>query len=197
MGLLVKLLLFLTVGAVALSISLIWVYTDGKMDSDSIQRAVPVIQKDVEATLVVWGDKSYKLYADAEKKARPYVQSSVTRLTKLSEDVALKSRQAYDWVVLNYGDSIQSAVAQTKEFLKLIWKKLEELGRNILPFLNRVWAEARPYFQRLGAFIVEKTLEIWKFIQTNYPVYIEWLTATGYSAYKYVQSTFNTIAQVN
>ena len=32
------------------------------------------VQKDAEATLVVWGDKSYKLYADAEKKARPYVQ---------------------------------------------------------------------------------------------------------------------------
>jgi len=195
LGLLLRLVLFLGVGCVALSVSLIWLYTDGRMDSESIQRAVPIIQKDAEATLVVWGDKSYKLYADAEKKARPYVQSSVTRLTKLSENVSLKSKQAYDWICLNYGDSIQSAVAQAKEILKLIWKKIEEAGKNLLPFLNRVWSEARPYFQKLGAIIVEKALEAWKFIQTNYPVYIEWLTATGYSAYKYVQTTFNTIAQ--
>ena len=27
-------------------------------------------------------------------------------------------------------------------------------------------------------------------------VYLEWLTATGYAAYQYVQATFNTIVQV-
>ncbi|XP_023327207.1 uncharacterized protein LOC111700509 [Eurytemora carolleeae] len=45
-GLLVRLILYCMVGCVALGISLLWLYTDGKMDSDSIQAAVPVIQVD-------------------------------------------------------------------------------------------------------------------------------------------------------
>jgi len=194
-GFLFKLILFLAVGCAALSIALIWVYTGGKMDSDSIQRAVPIIQRDVEKNLVEFSDKTHKMYTATEKKARPYIQSSVKRLSGLMESARLESIKAYDWVVLHYGDTISSLVSKTKELILLVWSKCEEALRNLIPLIKRGWDEARPYLQRLGALLVERMVLIGQFIQTNYPVYLEWLTATGYAAYQYVQATFNTIVQ--
>ena len=47
---------------------------EGRLDSKSVSTALPVIQSDVEDYLMAVGLKTVKLYEQAEKSAKPYVE---------------------------------------------------------------------------------------------------------------------------
>ena len=74
LGSLVMFLLGLAVIGLGLAVSLIWIYTEGRLDSKSVSTALPVIQSDVEDYLMAVGLKTVKLYEQAEKSAKPYVE---------------------------------------------------------------------------------------------------------------------------
>ena len=63
----------LAVVGVALAISMIWIYTEGKLDSASIQTALPVIQSDVEDYVMTIGHNTVKVYDTMEVTAKPYI----------------------------------------------------------------------------------------------------------------------------
>lgn len=194
-GLLVKILLFCVVGSLALGVSLLWLYTDGKMDSNSIQRAVPVIQKDVERTLVSWGDQGYKYYQKAEKASRPYVKSTAKQVVAVYEISREKASKGYSWLNDNYGDTVRSTATKLKEILKRLWAKCEEIGKNAVPFFNRVWSEVRPWLEELGRLVIEKSVQLWAYLHSEFPVYIDWLSATGLNIYQTVHTTVQKMIQ--
>ena len=67
-------LLGLGVAGAGLAISLLWIYTEGRLDTKSVSSALPVIQTDVEDYLVMVGKSSMQMYEQAEKMSRPYVE---------------------------------------------------------------------------------------------------------------------------
>ena len=74
LGSVIMFLLGLGVAGMGLAISLLWIYTEGKMDSKSVQSALPVIQADVEDVLMTAGKNTVKMYEQAEKISRPYLE---------------------------------------------------------------------------------------------------------------------------
>ena len=74
LGSLVMFLLGLAVVGLGLAVSLIWIYTEGRLDSKSVSTALPVIQSDVEDYLMSVGLKTVELYEQAEKTAKPFVE---------------------------------------------------------------------------------------------------------------------------
>ena len=77
LGSLVMFLLGLAVVGLGLAVSLIWIYTEGRLDSKSVSTALPLIQSDVEDYLMSVGLKTLKLYEQAEKTAKPFVEKFV------------------------------------------------------------------------------------------------------------------------
>ena len=74
LGSLIMFLLGLAVVGLGLAVSLIWIYTEGRLDSKSVSTALPVIQSDVEDYLMAVGLKTVKLYEQAEKATKPYLE---------------------------------------------------------------------------------------------------------------------------
>jgi hypothetical protein len=195
MGLLLRMILYSMVGVVALGVSLLWLYTDGKMDADSIQSAVPVIQKDVESTLLRVSDLSYKYYQAAELQYGPYINSTGEKLSVLYATAKTNTLQGYEWLNANYGDTVRAGLAKTKDLLKVVRLQCEEAGKNLIPFLDRVWTQARPYFQTLGKIVLDRSIEVWTYLQQQFPVYIDWLTESGTLLLESIQNSIQKIVQ--
>lgn len=212
-GFLLKLMLFLSFSIVATGVLLLWLYTDGKMDADSIQRAVPIIQKDVESQLMSLGKRTEKFYKETEKMTRPYIKNTVKKFGDISKDVGVKAQQGADWVEANYGDTLRDASSKTKHWVAeawfltrlwaleawkfvshwalIFWAKCVEIYKDLIPTLNRYWEQMEPYFVEVGQKVTKNVLEFHSAIQENFPVYMEWLKVTAEKAfstvYQYVQ----------
>jgi len=204
-GFLLKLMLFLSFSVVAVGVTLLWFYTGGKMDAESIQLAVPIIQKDVESHVMTLGRRTEKLYIQTEKMARPYIKDTVKKVGDLSKDAQVKAQQGYDWVEANYGDTIRESSSKARQWSSeawvhirihaldawqfvshwalIFWAKCVELYKDLLPTLARYWEKVEPYFIEVGQKVTAVVLDIHHAVQENFPVYMEWLRVTVENAY--------------
>ena len=64
-------LLLVTIGS---GISLLFIYTGGNLDQQSIERALPVLQNDVEYTLVTIGQKVEFVWQQTQRTLKPFVE---------------------------------------------------------------------------------------------------------------------------
>jgi len=181
-GLLFKVIMFLMVAAVALGCSLIWLYTDGKMDSQSIKRAVPVLQKDVERTVNLWGKHTVKMYRTAEKSIRPYAQSTLKNGGEILTTVKKKSIESFDWA-MNHSIWHKISVFFTKQ--------REFMVTHVLPALDSVWKELQPGLDHVS----KKIIETFQALQKYFPVYMDWLVTNATSAYKSIQTAVHNFIQ--
>jgi hypothetical protein len=53
--------------ALATGVSLLWIYTGGKMDQRSIEKAMPIIRKDIDLTVAALEQKTGKFYQESRK----------------------------------------------------------------------------------------------------------------------------------
>lgn len=170
-----KLLLAIMVAGAAAMISMLWIYTDGKMDSQSIQKALPVIQTDVDDFVMTWGHRTAKFLNKIEKQVSPYIESGIANGKRVWKDGAKEVRKGAKWLSDNYGDSFQSLLNSARQLGLLLWSKILELWECIQPHLQAVWTQARPYFESL--------------------VYLDWVVATAGNIAETVQSTWQKLAQ--
>ena len=64
-------LLLVTIGS---GISLLFIYTGGNLDQQSIERALPVLQNDVEYTLMTIGQKGEFVWQQTQRTLKPFVE---------------------------------------------------------------------------------------------------------------------------
>ena len=64
-------LLLVTIGS---GISLLFIYTGGNLDQQSIERALPVLQNDVEYTLMTIGHKVEFVWQQTQRNLKPIVE---------------------------------------------------------------------------------------------------------------------------
>ena len=64
-------LLLVTIGS---GISLLFIYTGGNLDQQSIERALPVLQNDVEYTLMTIGQKGGFVWQQTQRTLKPFVE---------------------------------------------------------------------------------------------------------------------------
>lgn len=174
LGSLVMFLLGLAVVGLGLAVSLIWIYTEGRLDSKSVSTALPVIQSDVEAYLMGVGLKTVKMYEQVEKSAKPYVESSVKSGKAAWKEGGVYMRKGAKYLEANYGDLFANILAQAKTACGIIWSYVLIGWQAILPVLLQAWEASKPYFHQLGKIIIEKSVEFWEFLHNNFPVYADW-----------------------
>ena len=87
-------------------------------------------------------------------------------------------REGAKYVEDNYGDVINDAWNQIRSAAQYLWERLVETWRQILPHLKDAWEQAKPYFHQLGKLIIEKSVEVWRCLQDNFPIYMELVSQT-------------------
>ena len=71
---LMMLLLAILLVSVGSGISLLFIYTGGNLDQRSIERALPILQQDVENTMIQIGQKVDHGWHDAQKTLNPILK---------------------------------------------------------------------------------------------------------------------------
>merc|ERR1712129_346921 len=175
LGSLVMFLLGLAVVGLGLAVSLIWIYTEGRLDSKSVSTALPVIQSDVEDYLMSVGLKTVKLYEQAEKTAKPFVESSLKSGKAAWKEGGVYMRKGAKYLETNYGDLFAQIWSQVKAACGIIWSYVFIGWQAILPVLLQAWEASKPYFHQLGKIIIDKSVELWEFLHMNFPVYLDWV----------------------
>jgi len=176
LGSLFLLLAGLAVAGLGLSFSLIWIYTEGRLDSKSVSSALPVIQADVEDYLVSVGIQTVKWYQEAEKISKPYITSAISGGKSAWNEGGKQLRDGAKYVEENYGDLLLNIASQVQATARLVWDYLVETWTSLLPYLKQAWETSKPYFQQLGKIIIEKSSEMTKYLQENFPVYMEMIS---------------------
>ena len=103
-------------------------------------------------------------------------------------------REGAKYIEANYGDFLQNIANQVNAAVALLREYVLQAWRSILQYLNHAWESSKPHFQQLGKvsgasyrvvvlsnysllqMIIEKSLELIKFLQDNFPVYMEMIS---------------------
>ena len=87
-------LLLVTVGT---GISLLFIYTGGNLDQRSIERALPILQQDVENTVLQIGRKIDLRWQDAQRTLNPMLKKVIWLSRKFPmEDNDFKNPKSYN-----------------------------------------------------------------------------------------------------
>jgi len=195
LGTLIMFLLGLGVVGLGLAVSLIWIYTEGRLDSKSVTTALPVIQADVEDYLMAVGHKTVKMYDQAEKVAKPYLESSLKSGKAAWKDGGVYMRKGAKYMETNYGDIFRNILDQTKAALGIIWGYVLQGWQAILPHLMQAWEASKPFFHQLGKVIIDKSLEFWEFLHNNFPVYVDMVTEMAGNVAQFTAKSWQKISE--
>merc|ERR1719228_1903397 len=139
LGSVVMFLLGLAVVGLGLAVSLIWIYTEGRLDSKSVSTALPVIQSDVEDYLMSVGLKTVKLYEQAEKTAKAFVESTLKSGKAAWKEGGVYMRKGAKYSEANYGDLAMQIWVQIKTGFGVIWSYVLIGWQAILPVILQAW----------------------------------------------------------
>lgn len=156
---LVWLLAGLLVVALGLNISVLWIYTDGHLDQRSIERAMPVLQRDLESA-----------FARASKQAdqwldhtRPYTKQASQTAAWIWADLQERNKLVAHYINKQWGPSFCTFKTYLADQAK--WAQAE---------LARAWVASKPYFHKLGDLAIHYAGLAWNWAQTHIPVYLDY-----------------------
>jgi len=195
LGSILMFLLGLAVAGLGLAISLLWIYTEGKLDAKSVSTALPVIQADIEETLLTIGKSTSMMYEEVEKMSKPYLESAIKNGKTAWNEGGKQIRVGAKYLEENYGEFFNQFWSKIKEMAQCVLDQIIQAWKQILPHLKEAWETSKPYFHELGKIIIEKTLEVWKYLLDNFPVYMEMLTQTCMDVAQYATKTWQKISE--
>jgi len=162
---------FVFVG-VATAFSLVWIYTGGRLDQASVERALPVIRRDVDATMASVGKQAEALFSDASKALEPYLK-----------EAGVRGRAAWEWTKEASMDAseaahpyLRSAQEEIRRLYALAAQYAGESWAWLKPKAWAAWVAARPHFQRLGEVIIAWSASVWAWLEATLPIWIRWLS---------------------
>lgn len=166
-------LLLVTVGS---GISLLFIYTGGHLDQQSIERALPVLQHDVEHTFVLIGKKVDFVWQEAHRILNPFwkkiakngsglwdelVKNGTLILNKMKEQAS----HFLDYVYVNWGP----AFCSVRHWCQL---RLHEL----MNYASQLWDLSKPYIDQLVYIVVHYTGLLVEKTKEHFPVFIDSLS---------------------
>lgn len=158
------------------SVSLIWIYTGGQLDQRSIEKALPIIQKDVDFNLVKWSEKVNKWAGDI----RPYTAKAQENAQWLWEDFKARNDVVAHKINTHLGPYFCSAKKAFFYYLKIAQVESEKAWIRMKPFLIELSATAWSYMKIA-----------WTWIETNVPVYADIAYHKCIELAQFVQTTVN------
>jgi len=165
--------LFLGFGA-----SLIWIYTGGHLDQRSIERALPIIQRDVDAKLAELSVKASQLM----EQTKPYTKKAQENAKWLWED--FKARN--DIVAHKINVHLGPYFCAGKKALLQYWQLAQTQA-------GRAWTAAKPHWNQFLAVIASYVKIGWAWLETNLPIYVDFICHKCIEMADFVQSSINNV----
>jgi len=166
---------FLSVGFGA---SLIWIYTGGHLDQRSIERALPIIQRDVDVKMTELSLKASQLV----EQTRPYTKKLQENSEWLWEDFKRRNDIVAHKINLHLGPYF---CASKVAFLQY-WKLAQTQA-------GRAWASAKPFWNQFLAIMASYVKIAWTWLETNLPVYVDFLYHKSIEMADVIQSFVNNL----
>jgi len=168
-------LFFLSVGFGA---SLIWIYTGGHLDQRSIERALPIIQRDVDVTMAELSLKASQLM----EQTRPYTKKLQENSEWLWEDFKRRNDIVAHKINLHLGPYFCASKAAFFQYWKLAQTQA-----------GRAWASAKPFWNQFLAVMASYIKIAWAWLEKNLPVYVDFLYHKSIEMADIIQSFVNNL----
>jgi len=140
------------------ALSTLWIYTGGRLDQNSIERALPVITRDAEALA-----SKASLYIEAFNKdyLAPFWASTLSKLEWLGSELERRHKLASYWMNENLGPTF----CEAKKQATIAWG-------HALTHLQQVYEKSKPFIKDLQ-FVVTKYADVFRvhalqFLETVY-----------------------------
>lgn len=172
-------LLGLSAVGMAVAVSLVWIYSEGKLDTPSVQAALSAIQLDMEESLADMSRKTSLAWHNVATNAKPFVDDGVESCAKAWKDGGKSLRQAAKYVEKNYGDWFASVWDQVGPYITLASQKIRSLimmiWEGMRPSLEAGWEWSKPHFRDLGKLIIDNGQIALDWLEEAAPVFMDWL----------------------
>ena len=166
---------FLSVGFGA---SLIWIYTGGHLDQRSIERALPIIQRDVDVKMAELSLKASLLM----EQTRPYTKKLQENSEWLWEDFKRRNDIVAHKINLHLGPYFCESKAAFFQYWKLAQTQA-----------GRAWASAKPFWNQFLAVMASYVKIAWTWLETSLPVYVDLLYHKSIEMADVIQSFVNNL----
>jgi len=159
-------------------VSLIWIYTGGHLDQRSIERALPLIQKDVDMKMSDLGVKATKWM----EKTRPYTTKAQENAEWLWEDFKRRNDIVAHKINLHLGPYFCAGK-----------KALFHYCKQAQIQAGKAWEMAKPYWNQFLALIASYIKIAWTWLEANLPVYVDILYHKCIEISDFIQSSVNNL----
>jgi len=166
---------FLSIGFGA---SLIWIYTGGHLDQSSIERALPLIQRDVDAKLAELSLKTSQLI----EQTRPYTKKFQENANWLWEDFQRRN----DIVAHKINVHLGPYFCSSKKALVQYWNVAQTQA-------GRAWISAKPYWNQFLSVMASYVKLAYAWLETNLPIYVDFLYHRSVEMVDVIQSFVNNL----
>lgn len=177
--------------SLATGISLIWIYTGGKLDQKNIERALPIIRQDIDATVMQVGRKLEQSYEAGALMAEPYWLSLKAQTLSAREEFWRRQNLVSTYVNKNLGPTACAYGNKLKEHLIWLRSLLIDAWLRVKPQLIEFWAGIRPHLIRWGEILFEQFRLGMIWLETNGPVFLAWCQRQWTLGYQTVVHTVN------
>merc|ERR1719189_2469798 len=151
---------FLSIGFGA---SLIWIYTGGHLDQKSIERALPIIQRDVDVKMAELSLKASQLM----EQTRPYTKKLQENSEWLWEDFKRRNDIVAHKINLHLGPYFCASKAAFFQYWKLAQTQAGRAWASAKPFWNQFLAVMASYVKLLGLGLKQIYPSMWIFSITK------------------------------
>ena len=166
---------FLSVGFGA---SLIWIYTGGHLDQRSIERALPIIQRDVDVKMAELSLKASLLM----EQTRPYTKKLQENSEWLWEDFKRRNDIVAHKINLHLGPYFCASKTAFFQYWKLAQTQA-----------GRAWASAKPFWNQFLAVMASYVKIAWTWLETSLPIYVDLLYHKSIEMADVIQSFVNNL----
>eukprot|EP00094_Tigriopus_californicus_P001980 TCALIF_01908-PA protein Name:"Similar to Lrrc59 Leucine-rich repeat-containing protein 59 (Mus musculus)" AED:0.07 eAED:0.07 QI:265/0.5/0.4/1/1/1/5/0/438 len=125
--------------SLAMGISMIWIYTGGKLDQRNIERALPVIRQDIDGTVMQVGRKLEDTFQSGLQIAAPYWQSLKANTLSAREEFWRRQNLVSTYVNKNLGPTACAYGNQLKAHLIWLRSLLIDAWLRVKPQLIEFW----------------------------------------------------------
>jgi len=180
--------LLVTVGS---GISLLFIYTGGNLDQRSIERALPILQQDVENTVMQIGKKVDFGWQEAQRTMNPILKKIAKNGSWLCDElvkngaiawneVEQKTSQIVKYAHVNWGPAFNSAC----EWIRL---RLND----VIKYASQLWDLSKPYIDHFMSILVHYTSLLAEKLKQHFPILVDTISTQVKDLWIFASSSFN------
>lgn len=166
----------LTVGLflvlIALGISLIWIYTNGKLDQRSVEKAMPLLNRDINLGLIKMNSKIENLVNASVVLMGPYFQSIGEQINSLLAEWGKRQKLLAHYINEKIGPYCCSLVQLCKKYYRWLHLCVFDAWDWTKPKMFEFFQKLQPTINWSLEIIIEQSKQTSIWLEKHVPIYI-------------------------